>query len=99
MSMQKQGPKFGKFDIVSGSLLGQPAQYVVEGYWSEWHANRGGSYQVVNLSNASTAQKFADELKLVSRHPDNAELDREYSELASAKNHAFNQMRLEFSNE
>ncbi len=95
MNMNTRGSQFGKFDITTSTLLG--GQYVVEGHWAEWHAERGGMYQVVDLSDGTTAQKFADEMELITRHADNSDLDREYSELATAKNHAFGQMQLELA--
>ena len=93
MTMRHTGTKAGKFDIVTS--IAYKGQYVVEGFYPELHAERGGMYQMVCLKDGSTALKFASEFTVVTRHPNNSELDREYSDLAKAKNHAFNQMRLE----
>lgn len=93
-TMNKRGSKAGKFDIVRSTLSGR--EYVIEGHWPEWHAERGGHYQAISLDGGFEAVLFADQFEVTSRHPDNLCLDG-LSELAQTKNHIFDKMRLEFT--
>jgi hypothetical protein len=84
----------GKFDIVR-TIRG--AQVVIEharpfAGQPEWLGMFGG----INIETGHEVLVHGKEISgIVFRHESNADMDREYSEMASAKNHAFEQMRLE----
>lgn len=84
----------GKFDIVKTT---NEAQLVVEHALPfdgqpEWM----GMFGCVDIETGRETLVYGRDIAIiVSRHPDNIELDHEYSDLAKSKNHAFDQMRLE----
>ena len=83
-----------KFDVIektNGDLVVIDIAMPYAGQ-DEWNGMYGG----VSLEDGHEMLVYGREIKrVVNRHPDNAELDREYSELAKCKSHAFDQMRLE----
>lgn len=85
-----------KFDIIEKTNGQQVVIDIAMPYAGqpEWDGMYGG----LSMEDGHEMLVYGCEIKrVVSRHPDNAELDREYSELAQCKNHAFGQQRLEFA--